>query len=392
MKLANRMKDLKPSDIREVGKIIAQKTGAISFAGGLPAPELFPAEKLDKVTQRLLQTNASEALQYGPTLGYGPLRGKIAELMSREGVVANVNNICITAGSQQALSLTTMMFLNPGDTVIVENPSYLGAFSAFQPFEVNFMGVDTDDDGMDIEKLEQVIKSTPSAKLIYVIPNFQNPTGRTWTLERRKQLLAIANKYDIAIMEDNAYGELAYEGERIPSLKSLDTEGKVMYLGSFSKILCPGFRVGWICAEANQIEKFELLKYGADLQNNQFSQMQIYEFLNSYDLDEHIAVIKSEYKIRRDLMLKVIEEKFPSEAKYIRPNGGMFVWMELPEHVNTRELLVKSLEKNIGFVPGGSFYAGGECENALRLNFSNMDREKIVEGMEILAQVLRDNI
>jgi 2-aminoadipate transaminase len=392
MKYANRMKDLKPSDIREVGKMIAQRKGAISFAGGLPAPELFPVEKIDKVTQKLMQINPSEALQYGPTLGYEPLREKIADFMSREGVTANANNICITAGSQQALSLCTMMFLNPGDTVIVENPSYLGAFSAFKPFEVNFVGVDTDDDGMDIEKLEHVIKTTPNAKLIYVIPNFQNPTGRTWNLERRKKLIDIANKYDIAIMEDNAYGELGYEGERVASLKSLDTEGKVIYLGSFSKILCPGFRVGWIAAEAKQIEKFELLKYGADLQNNQFSQMQIYEFLNNYNIDEHIAVIKNEYKIRRDLMLKVIEEKFPKEARYIRPSGGMFVWMELPEHINTRELLVKSLEKNVGFVPGGSFYAGGECESALRLNFSNMEREKIVEGMEILAQVLKENI
>lgn len=390
MKFANRMKDLKPSDIRIVGKLIAENPGTISFAGGLPDPALFPSEAIAKATNKILTEKPGVALQYGFTLGRTSLREKIAGLMEREGVKTTVNNIIITTGSQQGLTLSTMVFLNPGDVVITENPSYLGALAAFDPYETNYVGVNGDKDGMFMDELEEKIKYTPNAKMIYVIPNFQNPTGRTWSLEKRKQLVDIANKYDLVIMEDNAYGEVRFEGERIPSIKSLDTEGRVIHLGSFSKVLSPGLRVGWACMDEKLLPEFELVKYGCDLQSAEITQMQVDEFLENYDLDEHLAKINKVYRARRDLMIGVINAEFPKEAKYYYPEGGMFVWVELPTHINTRELLKKAVEKKVAFVPGGSFYPQNDCESSLRLNFSTMEDDKIISGMKILAEIIKE--
>lgn len=392
MKFATRMEELQPSDIREVMKMIAEKPGTISFAGGLPAPELFPREEFKAAANRILDEKSGSALQYGATLGLMSLRNNVAKIMSREDVAATADNIIITGGSQQGLSISGMMFLDKDDVIISESPSYLGALSAFKPTETSVTCVACDEHGMIMEDLQRVLANTPNARMIYVIPNFQNPTGKTWSLERRKQLVAMANKYDLPIIEDNAYGELRYEGERLPSLKALDTEGRVIHLGSFSKILSPGLRVGWICASEELVLKFELLKYGADLQPNEFAQMLIDEFLNSCDLDKHIDKIKAEYKIRRDLMINVIKEEFPSEAKYYYPEGGMFVWVELPESINTRELLKKAVENKVAFIPGGSFYPNGGVEYAFRINFSNMERDKIVQGMKTLADLLNNEI
>jgi len=386
------MEVLKPSDIREAMKLIAANPGTISFAGGLPDPNLFPAEAMREATDKILRENPEVALQYGLTLGRVSLREKIVGLMAREGVKTTVDNIAITTGSQQAITVAAMMLLNEEDIIITENPSYLGAFAAFKPFATNYVGVNGDEEGMLMDELEEVIKNTSKAKMIYVIPNFQNPTGRTWSLERRKELIEIANKYDLPILEDNAYGEVRFEGERIPSIKSLDTEGRVIYLGSFSKILSPGLRVGWACADKEIISKYELVKNGLDLQSAELAQMQVAEFLDNNDLDEHLAKINSVYKERRDLMIKTINEEFPKEVKYYYPKGGMFVWVELPSHINTRELLKKAIEKKVAFVPGGSFYPGNDCESSLRLNFSTMTNDKIVEGMKILGRLLKENI
>jgi 2-aminoadipate transaminase len=392
MNFAPRMEELKPSDIREVMKIIAAKPGTISFAGGLPAPEFFPSADLGSVVAELLKDKPGQALQYGATLGYQPLRESVAKLMEREGVIAEADNIIITAGSQQGLSLSGMMFLEKDDVIIAESPSYLGALSAFKPTESKVVSVACDGDGMLMEDLERVLSETPKARIIYVIPNFQNPTGKTWTLERRKQLIEIANRYDLPIIEDNAYGELRYEGERIPSIASLDTQGRVVHLGSFSKILAPGLRVGWISASPELILKFELIKYGADLQPNELVEMMIDGYLRKYNLDEHLEKIKGEYKARRDLMIEAIRNEFPAEAKWYYPEGGMFVWIELPERINTRELLKKAVDRGVAFIPGGSFYPNGGVEYAFRINFSNMQREKIVQGMKILSQLLRDEL
>ena len=392
MKFANRMKVLKPSDIREVMKLIASNPGTISFAGGLPDPNLFPAEAMKIATDKVLTDNPNLALQYGLTLGNVHLRKKIVALMKREGVETTVDNIAITTGSQQAIAIAAMLLVEGEGAIITENPSYLGAFLAFKPFSTEHIGVNGDEDGMLMDELEETLKNNKHAKLIYVIPNFQNPTGRTWSLERRKALLALANKYDLPILEDNAYGEVRFEGERIPSIKSMDTENRVIYLGSFSKILSPGLRVGWACADHEVILKYELLKNGLDLQSAELAQMQVDEFLNSNDLETHIGKINKVYKERRDLMIKMIDAEFPKEATYFYPKGGMFIWVNLPSHVDTRELLKKAIERKVGFVPGGSFYPGGDCESSMRLNFSTMENEKIVEGIQILGQLLKENI
>ena len=392
MKFASRMDALKPSDIREAMKMIAANPGTISFAGGLPDPNLFPAEAMKASTDKILTENPNAALQYGLTLGRVSLREKIVGLMEREGVKTTVDNIAITTGSQQAITVAAMLLLEEDSVIITENPSYLGAFAAFKPFATNYVGVNGDEEGMLMDELEETLKNTPKAKMIYVIPNFQNPSGRTWSLERRKKLLELARKYDLPILEDNAYGEVRFEGERVPSIKSMDIEGRVIYLGSFSKILSPGLRVGWACADKEVILKYELVKNGLDLQSAELAQMQVDEFLNANDLDEHIAKINKVYKERRDLMLKTIDEEFPKEAKYFYPEGGMFIWVELPSHVNTRDLLVKAIDKKVGFVPGGSFYPKGDCESSMRLNFSTMENDKIVEGIKILGKLLKENI
>ncbi|WP_409227201.1 aminotransferase-like domain-containing protein [Gudongella sp. SC589] len=392
MNYANRMNDLKPSDIREVMKLIASNPGTISFAGGLPDPDLFPREEMRKATDKVMRESPHVALQYGLTLGRISLREKIAGLMKREGVEAEVENIAVTTGSQQAITIAAMMYMEEEDVIITENPSYLGAISAFKPFSTNIIGVDGDEEGMMIDQLEQAIKRTPKAKLIYVIPNFQNPTGRTWSLERRKALLEVAKRHDLIVLEDNAYGEVRFEGDRIPSIKSMDTEGRVLYFGSFSKILSPGLRVGWVCADKGIIGKYELVKNGMDLQSAELAQMQVDGFLESNDLDEHIGKINSVYKMRRDLMLKTIKKEFPEDAKYYYPKGGMFIWVELPSHMNTRELLHRAIERKVAFVPGGSFYPEGGCESSMRLNFSTMQNEKIVDGIKILGELLRESI
>lgn len=392
MKFASRMKALTPSDIREAMKMIAANPGTISFAGGLPDPNLFPAEEMKKATDKVLTESPDKALQYGVTLGNLELRKKIVGLMAREGVDCTIDNIAVTTGSQQAITVAAMLLLEDKDAVITENPSYLGAFSAFQPFVTDYIGVNGDEDGMLMDELEETLKNTPHAKVIYVIPNFQNPSGRTWSLERRKKLLELAKKYDMPIIEDNAYGEVRFEGERIPSLKSMDTDGRVIYMGSFSKILSPGLRVGWACAEEDIILKYELVKNGLDLQSAELAQMQVNEFLNENDLDKHISKINKVYKERRDLMIKTIEEEFPKEAKYFYPKGGMFIWVELPSHINTRDLLVKAIEEKVGFVPGGSFYPKGDVESSMRLNFSTMENDKIVQGIKILGKIIKENL
>ncbi len=390
MKLSTRLDVMKPSAIREAGKLIAAKENCISFAAGLPSPDFIPAERMREVTDDILKNQGIVALQYGPTKGYDPLLHKIQGLMAKKDITCTTDNIQITTGSQQAISFSAMMFLDKGDTIITENPSYLGALASFGPFECNVKGIDVDENGMKMDMLEALLKSDDKVKVIYVVPNFSNPTGRTWSLERRKQLLALAKKYDLPIIEDNPYGEIRFEGEEVPTIKSMDVDERVVYLGSFSKILCAGIRVGWICAEKDLIQKYEMIKQGADLQSNQLSQMQVNEYLSRFDLDEQIDSIKQGYREKRDLMCNMIDAHFPKSVKRTHPEGGMFVWLDLPEGADAKDLLVKSLEKNVGFVPGGPFYPQGGHENTIRLNFSLMSLKNIEEGIKILGEVFND--
>ena len=385
---SDRVKNIKASEIREILKL-TQRPEIISFAGGLPAPELFPIEALKTVSVKVLETMGKEALQYSTTEGYDPLRVKIAERMARVGITATKDDILITNGSQQGLDFSGKVFINPGDYVLCESPSYLGAINAFKAYECEFKEIETDAEGMNIEHLEKVIQATPQAKFIYVIPDFQNPSGRTWSTERRKGLVEIANRYNLVIIEDNPYGELNFEEETFQAVKSYDTEGRVIYLGTFSKTFSPGIRIGWVLASPEILNKYIMVKQGADLQSSSISQRELNMYLDLYDFDAHIASIKSVYKKRRDLMMSTIKAEFPEQVKYIMPTGGLFAWVELPKHMDTRKVLEVAIQNLVAFVPGGSFFPNGGQENFMRLNFSNMPEEKIVEGIQRLGKILR---
>ncbi len=386
---ASRMEQLKASEIREILKL-TQQPNIISFAGGLPAPELFPVEEMRVISDRVLSESGRQAMQYSTTEGYEPLREKIAGRMNRVGVLATAEDILVISGSQQGLDFSGKIFLDPDDVVVCESPSYLGAINAFKAYQCQFVEVETDNDGMILEDLEEKLKKTDKVKMIYVIPDFQNPSGRTWTLERRKGLLDLASKFDLPIVEDNPYGELRFEGEHVPSLRSMDTEGRVVFLGSFSKTFSPGLRIGWVNAAPELLQKYILVKQGADLQANSMAQRQLDLYMDQYDLDNHIEKIKDVYKKRRDLMMATIEKEFPKEAVCTHPEGGLFTWVELPEHINTRDLMKIAVEREVAFVPGGSFYPNGGRENAMRINYSNMPEDKIVIGIERLGEVLRE--
>ncbi|MCK9444679.1 MAG: PLP-dependent aminotransferase family protein [Tissierellaceae bacterium] len=386
---AKRMDNIKASEIRELLKL-TQQPNIISFAGGMPASESFPLEELLKINKDVLENQGTVALQYGPTEGYAPLREAIAKRLEKLSVKAEADNVLITSGSQQGLDFAAKIFINPGDVIVCESPTYLGAINAFKAYEPKFVEVPTDDDGMDMEELDRVLSSNENVKFIYVIPDFQNPSGKTWSVERRKKLVELGNKYNVAIIEDNPYGELRFEGEILPAIKHYDTEGRVAFLGTFSKIFSPGVRLGWVVAEEEFLNKFILVKQGADLQSSTISQLELARFLELYDMDAHIQKIIDLYRVRRDVMLKTMEEEFPKEVKYTYPNGGLFTWVVLPEYMNARELAIKALEKNVAYVPGGSFYPNGGNENTMRLNYSSMNEEKIKEGIKSLAQVIKE--
>jgi len=388
-KYAQRMSNLKASEIREILKV-TQRPEVISFAGGLPAPELFPIEEIKRVNQRVLEESGAIALQYTTTEGYLPLREWIANRMnSHLGTSFEADHVLITHGSQQALDLSGKVFLDKGDVVLCESPTYLAAISAFRAYECDFVEVPTDDDGMVIEDLERILNSVKNIKMIYVIPEFQNPTGKTWSLERRKRLAEAADRHRVIVIEDNPYGELRFEGESLPSVKSFDGQGYVLCTGTFSKIFCPGYRIGWIAGEKEIIRKFVLAKQGTDLQCNTIVQMEIAKYLELYDIDEHIGRIRDVYRRRRDLAVQVMEKEFPAGVTFTRPHGGLFAWVELPDEMNARDVLTLSLEQNVAFVPGGSFFPNGGHENTFRINFSNMPEERIVEGLTILGRILQ---
>ncbi|MBN2899064.1 MAG: PLP-dependent aminotransferase family protein [Clostridia bacterium] len=384
---SDRAKNIVASEIREILKLTS-KEGIISFAGGLPAPELFPYQQLKSISREVLDSMGPAALQYNTTEGYEPLREKIAERMTNQGMKTSADDVLITNGSQQGLDFAGKIFLNPNDIVLCESPSYLGAINAFRAYGCDFVEVDTDEDGMVMASLEEKLKTVENVKFIYVIPNFQNPTGRTWTLERRKELMALANKYNKVIIEDNPYGELRYEGEAVASLRSMDTEGRVVYLGTFSKTFCPGLRIGWVTASPTLLNKFILVKQGADLQTNSMSQRELDLFLEQNDFDAHIQTLIALYKKRRDIMVDAIESYFPKHVSYGKPHGGLFLWVTVPEGIDTKVLLDKAVDLGVAYVPGVSFFPSGMTKNTMRLNFSNMNEEKIVEGIKILGKLL----
>ncbi|OPJ58366.1 PLP-dependent aminotransferase family protein [Clostridium chromiireducens] len=389
---AERMSNLKASEIREILKV-TQRLEVISFAGGLPAPELFPIDEIKEVNRIVLEEDGESVLQYTTTEGYNPLREWCADRMNKRlGTNFEYDHILITHGSQQALDLSGKVFLNKGDIVLCESPTYLAAISAFKAYECNFIEVPTDDDGMIISELEDLLKTTENVKMIYVIPEFQNPTGRTWSIARRKAIAELASKYNVIVLEDNPYGELRFEGKTLPSIKSFDNSGQVLCMGTFSKIFCPGYRIGWIAGHKELIQKYILVKQCTDLQCNTIAQRDIAKYLELYDIDKHIEKIREVYRERCDLAFNTMEREFPKEVKFKKPQGGLFMWIELPNKINARDVLEKCLERNVAFVPGGSFFPNGGHENTFRINFSNMPNERIVEGIKCIGEVLKEYI
>lgn len=386
-KFAKRTHLVKASETREILKV-TEKPEVISFAGGLPAPELFPVEALKDVCHAVLNEKGAESLQYSTTEGYIPLREVICQRMKSIGINSTIENVLITSGSQQAIDLTGRLFIDEGDTIICESPTYLAAINAFKSYNAKFVEVAMDDDGMVMEELEKKLQEHPDTKFIYTIPDFQNPTGRTLKLERRKRMIELANQYDVLIVEDNPYGAIRFAGEELPPLKHFDTEGRVIYISTFSKIFTPGLRLGWICADESFIDKYVVFKQIADLHTDSFAQRMTAKFMELYDIEEHINKIKAVYKERCTAMLSCIEEFFPKNLSYSKPEGGLFIWVELPESVDSEELFVKCLENNVAFVPGVPFFPNGTKKNTLRLNYSNMPKDKIHEGMKRIGEVV----
>jgi 2-aminoadipate transaminase len=392
---AQRTQRIQSSAIRELLKLTEQPD-VISFAGGLPAPDVFPVKEFQEACQKVLAEHGPQALQYSATEGYRPLREMIARHTARYGIVVGPDNILITSGSQQALDLIGKVFINPGDRILVEKPTYLGALQAWNAYQAEYVTVPLDDDGMQTEKLEEALRVGP--KFLYVLPNFHNPAGVTLSLERRKKLIELADHYGVPIIEDDPYGQLRYEGDHLPSLVVLDNEfqrhtgapysGNVIYLSTFSKTLAPGLRLGWIIAPVEVIKRLVQAKQGADLHTSTFTQMVAYEVARGGFLDKHVRFIRTVYRERRDAMLEALARYFPAGVHWTRPQGGLFLWVILPEHVDAAEVFTAAIQEKVAFVPGAPFHPDGSGHNTMRLNFSYMGPEKIEEGIKRLGRVL----
>jgi 2-aminoadipate transaminase len=396
-KFAKRTEHMKRSAIREILKL-TQRPDIISFAGGLPAPELFPVERIREASDVVLSERGQEALQYSTTEGVPELRDFLAKRISNDTLELSRDNIVIVSGAQQAIDLIGRVILDDGDTIAVENPTYLGALLAWAPYGINYLSVPTDSEGLIIDHAESVLKQNP--KLMYLVPNFQNPQGVTLSKERRAALVKLLEKYGTLVVEDNPYGELRYSGERIPGLYEMDADnlgitrldGHVVYAGTFSKLLAPGLRIGWVAGPEPIVDRIVQAKQSADLHVSTFAQMVAYEAARDGFLDEHIAALRKVYKERRDIMLAAMDEHFPEEARWAKPEGGLFLMVYLPDHIDATELLKEAIGYKVAFVPGDDFHLGGTGRNSLRLNFSNAQPEQIREGIRRLGGLLKEAV
>lgn len=388
-KIADHVVKLETSIIREILKISSQP-GVISFAGGLPAPELFPLEILKDLSAQVIDKYNFMCCQYSLSMGVKELREWIADYTTKQGMPTEIDNILITCGSQQGIELLARVFIEPGDYILTENPTYVGALQAFNYYRARYATVEMDSDGMLIDQVEEKINKY-KPKLIYTISNFQNPTGITMSEARRVELVKIATKYNIPLIDDNPYGELRFAGKPVPELKSYGGD-QVVTLKTFSKIIAPGFRIAWMNATKSINRQFEKVKQCTDLHTNAFSQYLLYEFVNQGFLEPHIEKIKADYRKKRELMLKVLEGTFPEGVSWTKPEGGLFLWLELPKHISAKELLPKAIELKVAYVYGQPFFPGGEGENTMRLNFSNATLEGIEQGIKRLARLLKENM
>ena len=365
----------------------------ISFAGGLPAPELFPVEAMKAAVDKVFTTHGQEAMQYGAAKGVTALRELIQKhVKEKEDVDAVLDNVLVTTGSEQVLDLVGKAFINPGDTVLVEQPTYLCALDVFKTYGANFAGVEMDEQGMKMDALEEALKSHPNTKLIYTVPNFQNPTGRTMAADRRKKLAELAAKYDVYVLEDNPYGEIRFAGQHVPAVKSFDKTGHVFYMSTFSKTLAPGFRLGWVVADKTVVDKLTVLKQSADLHTDNLVQYAVAQFFADNDVDAHFKEISDLYGKRKQLMVDGIKKYFPAGVKYTDPEGGMFLWVEVPGVDDTVALFKECLKHNVAFVPGDPFFASKAQPGTFRLNYSNAQEDKIKAGMKQLGAALQEAV
>ncbi|MFA5138711.1 MAG: PLP-dependent aminotransferase family protein [Elusimicrobiota bacterium] len=385
---------LKASAIRELLKLTERKE-IISFAGGLPSPDSFPLEAIQEISQKVLKERGTAALQYGTTEGVTELREELVKLMAEDGIEVGMENILVTTSSQQGLDLVGRIFIDPTDPILVELPSYLGGLQAFSVYGASFIGVRCDDQGMIMADLASRLKalrySEEHYKFIYTVPDFQNPSGITWSAQRRQQLIELANKFHVLVIDDSPYRELRYEGERPPSLHSLDRQNTVVTLRTFSKIFAPGFRLGWVVGHKNVISKLAVAKQPVDLCASPFAQYIAAEFLKQGLLGPHIEKIKKMYRVRRDAMLQSLERHMPQEAgvRWTHPAGGLFLWVTCPECVDTDDMFHDAVKENVAYVVGSAFHCDGSGRNTMRLNFSYPTPEKIDEGIARLAKVIK---
>jgi len=382
------------SAIRDLLKVTEQPE-VISFAGGLPSPDCFPTEELMAAAERVLVEKPLAALQYGPTEGYAPLREFITTLMRGRGLSIPAEQVLTLNGSQQGLDAIAKLLIDPDALVLVEEPTYMGALQAFRPYGPRFITLPMDEDGLDVAALEQVLKSGEQPRFLYMVSCFQNPTGITPSPERKRALLEVAARYGLPIVEDDPYGELYYEGARPPILAAMDVEmhgelRHVVYFSTFSKLLAPGLRVGWVAAPKELVGRFVMAKQGLDLHTGSLSQAVAYEACRDGLLDRHVPTIRATYHARRDAMLAALDQLMPQGVTWTRPRGGMFVWLSLPAHVDAATLLQASLDRKVAFVPGAAFHANGGGANTMRLNFSHSTPERIAEGVSRLARSLAE--
>jgi 2-aminoadipate transaminase len=387
-RFATRLTKMHKSFVREILKA-TQNREIISLAGGLPNPNFFPVQEIAEATAKVLEADGKTALQYSITEGYLPLRQFIAQRYQTQfGLEVTPEEVLITNGSQQGLDLVGKIFLDRGDPLLIERPGYPGAIHSFSVYEPDFRGVPLLEDGPDIAALQAALEVEP-AKLFYGVPNFQNPSGITYSAQKRAELAACLKTSDTVYVEDNPYGELRFEGEFLPPLRHYLGEQAIL-LGSFSKIVSPGMRLGWICASREIMERLITVKQASDLHSNFFSQRVVHQFLQDNDLERHLARIRAAYKQQRDLMIEMIEECFPPEITYVKPEGGMFLWLQLPDEVPARSLLEEAIQQGVVFVPGDAFYPNGNGgQHQLRLSFSNAEAAKIEKGMRGLAEAAK---
>ncbi len=386
---ADRAVELSGSAIRATFKLLADPE-IISFAGGAPSPDLFPTQQLAEISARIFRDNGVKALQYGITEGYAPLMDFVKKRLVSQGIIKDKDSVLLTTGGQQVIDLSAHALINEGDTVAVERPSFVGGLNCFRSYNAKLADVPVESDGLDLDAFEELLKTT-KVRLLYTIPTFQNPSGITMSLKKRQRLLEMAEKYDFFILEDNPYGELRYKGEEIPTIKSMDENGRVIYAGSFSKILSPGLRLGFCSAREDLLEKMAVIKQTTDVHTPVLTQMIAYEFVTDYDLDEHIQKSRELYGHKCAVMLEAMDKCFPEYCTYTRPEGGIFLWCSLPDKFDSQELFNKGVENKIAFVPGSSCMTDlTKKYSEFRLNYSNSSDENIVKGINTLARVIRE--